>query len=344
MIKQLAINTIIGIISMMFTFNSFAADDRTSVTVKKLHKLYMYPRIESPATVVSLNDSSISAEVSSKIIEMPVAVGDIVFRDAILARLNSTDFELEKKRLRVSAKKISVRLQQARSKLKRYQKLAGGVSREKVRQAKGDVQVLEFDLQDIKVRIAQASRNIEKCTIKGPFTGLILKRLGKVGEFVSPGKPLIRVLDIEHIEVSAQVQTRDIESLKEAKELILEYRNEKYPLKLRSVVALLDERTRTQEVRLIFKDKHALPGTSGRLVWQQIQPHVSPEYLVRRRGKLGLLLYINGRAKFEQLGKALEGRPVPVTLPIKSLVIIKGRYSAKDGDRVHARNIRIKRK
>ena len=81
MIKQLAINTIIGIISMMFTFNSFAADDRTSVTVKKLHKLYMYPRIESPATVVSLNDSSISAEVSSKIIEMPVAVGDIVFRE-----------------------------------------------------------------------------------------------------------------------------------------------------------------------------------------------------------------------------------------------------------------------
>lgn len=330
---------------LIFPILIFAEDDPLPVTVKQLYTLYIYPKIESPASVVSMNDSRISAEVSARIIEIPASVGDIVFRDAILARLNAADFELEQKRLTVKKKKIKIQINQAKSQLNRFRRLGKqNVSQEKITKSETDVRILELDSQEVDVAIKKASRDVDKCTIKAPFTGLVLERLGKVGEFVSPGKPLLRVLDVEHIEVSAQVQTKDIASLKDAKSLELVYRDARYPLKLRTVVDLLNERTRTQEVRLVFEDKHALPGTSGRLVWKQNQPHISPEYLIRRRGKLGVLTYANKKAIFRELENALEGRPVPISLPVKTPIIIKGRYSVKDGDVVKLLRTKRRRK
>lgn len=304
------------------------------VTTESLQKLYIYPMIEAPAAVVSMNDSRISAELSARIIEIPVAIGDIVVRDAILARLNCKDYELDKKSKQVKLRRAQAAVSQARDTLNRLLKLKGGTSSAKIKQARTDRQLSELDWQNITVALEKSTLDIGKCTLRGPFTGLVLERLGKVGEFVSPGKPLIRVMDIEHIEVSAQVQTKDIKSMRTAKSLTLTYQGQRYPLKLRVVVDLLDTQTRTQEVRLAFADEHALPGTSGRLVWQQSQPHVPPDIVTRRHGKLGLLTYANQKAHFVVLKNALEGRPIPVSLPPSTRIIMDGRFNVKDGDSV----------
>ncbi len=324
------------ILSFIIVTTVYADDEAIPVTVQKLEKLFIYPQIEAPASVVSMNDSQISAEVSAKIIEIPVAVGDIVVKDTTLVQLDMADFELEHKRLKVKLARVAAQLNQAQTTLKQQKDLGRNTSKSKLKKAQTDVRILQLDYQEFSVAVNKAARNIEKCVIHSPFTGLVLERLGKVGEFVSPGKPIIRVMDVERIEVSAQVQSKDIESLEATDKLYLEYQEKRYPLKLRTVVSLLDSRTRTQEVRLTFLNEHALPGTSGRLIWNEIKPHFPPEILVRRKGKLGVMVYKNKRVKFVELTHALEGRPILATLPGATWVVINGRYSVKEGDTVKA--------
>jgi hypothetical protein len=57
-----------------------------------------------------------------------------------------------------------------------------------------------------------------------------------------------------------------------------------------------------------------------------------PSNLVsRRQGRLGVFLLDGGKARFEPLPDAQEGRPASVTLPASTQVITMGRERLQDG-------------
>jgi RND family efflux transporter MFP subunit len=312
------------------------AEDRAkAVTVEPLSALYVYPKVEAPASIISMNDSAISAETSARIQEIPVRVGEVTAKGDVLIKLDDTDFLLEEKRLKIKLKQLRTQLSDAKSKLKRIKKLGKHASREKKKSAEMKVRILELDGEELKLAHEKAKHSVEKCTLRAPFRGLILKRLGKVGEFASMGKPLIQIMDIDAIEISSQVQTRDIFSLRTAKDLAFIYGQKKYPLILRAVVAVRDTRTRTQEVRLSFKDKTELPGTTGRVVWHHSSPYLPADMLVRRNKKVGIFLARDQRAKFLPLHEALEGRPMRVNLPDDTLIVTKGRFGIQNSELIN---------
>jgi hypothetical protein len=92
---------------------------------------------------------------------------------------------------------------------------------------------------------------------------------------------------------------------------------------------------RTQEVRLEFVSSKALVGVAGELIWKNQQPHVPPEVLVQREGRLGIFVVTKDKkAKFIVLENAAEGRPTYVDLPLDTMVVTRGRFQLHDGDRV----------
>ena len=84
---------------LILAFTQFAHAEPISVKVANLTDVASYPKRTAPATVISLNDSTISSEISAKVIAFPTRVGDIVEKNKTLVSLNCTDYELIKRQV-----------------------------------------------------------------------------------------------------------------------------------------------------------------------------------------------------------------------------------------------------
>jgi len=318
-----------------------AAAQAISVTTQPFSEVSIYPQRNAFATVISLNNSRISAEVTARIVEIPVEVGQVVSKGATLARLDSRDYVIAAERAKAALESATSTYQFAVQQLERSRKLVarklvaeGFVSPQALNQQETDVRTANAMVRTAKADLASARRNIKKCLIRAPFKAIIKERLGQVGEIATPGAPLVRVLDASSIEVSARIQPDDAEELQSSTSIIFESREERLPLKLRRIVPALDQRERSQEARLRFKKRSALPGAPGRVVWQSPQAHLPPDLVLRRGTELGVFVAANGKALFVAIPQAQEGRPVAVNLAANAAIIINGRYQLQNGDAV----------
>ena len=254
-----------------------AADDaRKTVEVSTLKKLAVYPQYTAPATVIALNDSELSAEVSAVVERIFVEVGQVVKKGDLLVALAKKDFELAKQREQAELDVLQARIEFARYQVQRAEKLQQqqAVSEELLKQRETDLAVLESEKQSRTIALRQAKHNLSKCQIRAPFDAVISKKLVSTGELANPGTPLLRIVDAQRREVTAKLQSYQISSLRSATELYFQDRRGHYPLKLRSVLPVIDPKERTQEVRLLFNDAIALAGSAGELVWKNDQVHV----------------------------------------------------------------------
>jgi len=308
-----------------------------SVEAKTLKAIAIYPQYKAPATVVTLNHSQLSAEVSAIVESIRVEVGQEVNKNDLLVALRKKDFELAVAREEAELAALAARIEFAEYQLQRAQQLKKqqAVSEELLKQRETDLAVLVSERQSHEVLLQQVKQNLSKCNIRAPYHAVVTEKFASIGELANPGTPLLRIVDAQNREVTAKLQSYQIASLELAQELFFQDRNNNYSLKLRSVLPFIDPTVRTQEVRLEFVSSKALVGVAGELVWKNQQPHVPPEVLVQREGRLGIFVVTKDKkAKYIVLENAAEGRPTYVDLPLDTLVVTRGRFQLHDGDRV----------
>lgn len=311
-----------------------SAEAPVLVTVAPLSSLLFRPRHSAPATVEALNQSDIVAQTSGELRELPIRVGDKVEQGGTLARLDCRDNELLLRQRQAQFDSAQARLALAQKQMRRIRSLAGdrNVSEELLNQS-------EFELADARagLALAQATREgaelaVARCTIEAPFAGIVLARLANVGEYLSPGQPLARLLDHQELEIKAMLPADLAEPAATAQAPMLELGGEQFPLLFARLVAAIDPMGRSREARYTFADAAALPGASGRLTWRTEHPHLPADLVVERDGRLGIFLAKGETARFHPLPQAIEGRPAPVeALDEASLVIQAGREALADG-------------
>ncbi|MCW8908147.1 MAG: efflux RND transporter periplasmic adaptor subunit [Sedimenticola sp.] len=314
---------------------AFAQEQRTiSVTTTTLESVAFYPQHSAPATTVSLNQSRISAETSGVIEQIPVRVGDRVEQGDLLTALDCRENRLRHEQAEARLASIEARVDLATRQIARTRSLrkTNSASEERLNQQQAELQSARADRRAQRAALAEAALNRDRCRINAPFSGVVQQRLASEGEWVSQGQPLLQLVDLLRLEVSAQVSVDRVTSLQEAENIELEIGSNRYPLTLRTISPLIDPQGRNREVRLLFSDGRALPGSSGRLLWQARHAHVPADLPVRRNEQLGVYLAIDGQARFHPLPQAEEGQPARVELPQRSRLIIEGRQSLRDGD------------
>ena len=174
-------------------------------------------------------------------------------------------------------------------------------------------------------------RALEKTVIRAPFRGIVVERLASVGELAQPGTPLLRMVDGSSIELSARVQSGDVESLVRAGRSRFFSGDGEFEMDLERVIPVIDERERSQEVRLRFLRDPALIGSSGHLRWREVEAFIPADILVRRNGAMGVFVVNDEFAQFEIIPRADEGRPVRNSLPLDAILVIDGRFVVRDG-------------
>ena len=148
-------------------------------------------------TVETSNDIMISAEVNGRVMSYAVSEGEEVRKGETIIKID--DAKLKQERARLEA--LTSQAKENYERLKRVYEEDGIGSEIEYLNAKYNYEQTKSSLESVKVDLANTS-------IKAPFTGTVESKMVEVGEMVSMGTPVVRLIGSEDYIVSAGVPAR----------------------------------------------------------------------------------------------------------------------------------------
>ncbi|MEH6357554.1 MAG: efflux RND transporter periplasmic adaptor subunit [Pseudomonadales bacterium] len=334
----------VGLMALLLCFTSLvSAETKTppetaaiKVKVITLDQLAFYPQRSAPAQVVSLNEPVISAEIAARVTALSVRVGDVVEAGAELATLDCRNYQLAGRIAGGTVRALDARKKLAKQRVTRVLELEDKqlVSTDLLEERQADLTALQAEHGSASASLQRAKLDESRCVVISPFKALVTERMSSVGQYATLGSALVKLIDLQQLEVSAQVSSQNAARLDAVQSFTFEHNDQPMALNLRHVLPALDANTRNRAVRLEFADKKALPGASGKLLWRDARPHLPAEVWVKREGQLGVFVLSNERAQFIAVSSARMGRANVVNLPNNTQIIIEGHYALQHNQRV----------
>jgi RND family efflux transporter MFP subunit len=316
------------------------AQEPVRVKTASLSEIVVYPQRKAPATVVSLNNTMISAEIRATIKHINVNIGDIVDKDEVMMTLDCSEYRLSLSESEAQIDSFNARIKLAKLKLNRTEELLQkqSIPEETRDERVSELSVLSSDLKASESRLNTAKLNVNRCLITSPYRALVKDRIASVGQLAKIGTELLDLVDLNNLEVSAQIFSQDSYQLQDAGNLLFQHNDNYYPLKLKNIVPAINTQTRNQEVRLFFNKNQALPGTAGKLIWHDKQAHLPGKYIISRGDKSGYFYMNDNNAHFKWVESASTGRTIPIDLSSNVQIITEGYYGLSEGMPVFTEN------
>ncbi len=239
-------------------------------------KATIAPWLESEdyvGTFVSPQNASLSPQVAGLIDEVFFEVGDVAKQGDIVMQLNADLARLEVERAAALVAEREVALQEA----KRLRQEVDQPSVRKLlpqteRLARGSAeQVANAALTFAKAELAIAQQQMEQHSIRAPFTGTVVARPAEVGEWVSPGTGVLRLVRDDKLWLDVRLpQTRStaIDQVERFDIRVNALGDQPLSATLLTRVPASDADTRTFLVRLLVDElpSGVVPGMSATVV------------------------------------------------------------------------------
>ncbi|MGD8407225.1 MAG: efflux RND transporter periplasmic adaptor subunit [Thiohalophilus sp.] len=143
--------------------------------------------------VEAVNEATVSAQTSGRVVEINYDVDDYVEKDAILLRFRDKD-----QRARFNAAKAQYEEAQAE-----YQRVKDIYAKKLV--AKSALDKAEARLKSTRAAFEQASEELENTQVRAPYSGIVVSRQVEVGELASVGQPLFTGISLEELRASVDI-------------------------------------------------------------------------------------------------------------------------------------------
>jgi len=230
------------------------------------HEL-MSPHLEVPGTIISRNDSRISAEVAGRV-EWIAEVGTLVEEGQPIARLDQRilTLQLQENEAEIASLESSLEYQQAEANRLRELATRNNAAASRVEEAVSNAEVTRQRLVQARVERDRTLYNIERSQMPAPFTGRVVERLVEPGEYAGTGAVVARLVDTQHLEVTAQAPVSVAGHLEGANTLSVSLGGG-LPIEanIRTVIPVGDQVTRTFEIRVELPEGTGIIGTPVRV-------------------------------------------------------------------------------
>lgn len=137
-----------------------------------------------------------------------------------------------------------------------------------------EVQQGQARLKEAQAELAGNKMLVNRCNISAPFAGRVAKRYVAAHQYVSPGNPLLDIIDTGQLEVQMIVPSRWLAWLRPgaAFQVDVEELGKRYPAKVQRLGAQIDPVSQTVAVFGVMDGSQPglLPGMSG---WAVFPPH-----------------------------------------------------------------------
>lgn len=301
--------------------------EQVRVTVRSLSEILDKPEYSAPATVKSLNETQLSALINAQITAVNVRPGDSISEGQTLVELDCSDAQL-------ALENADAQQELAQKEFNRLSKLRkSSVATEQ------QLNNAQTSLRQARVARRQAVLQTTRCQVVAPFDGVVTARQASLGALAAPGTPLLTLVDLSRIEVSAQISASERDSLQDAATLTFNDGREARPVTLRSLSPVINPTSRNSEARLTFNGHAAPAGAAGRLYWEGTSGLIPADLLLERGGQRGVFVAEGKQARFVVLPDARAGQAASTDLPADTQLIIDGRFGLNDGDRIEVQGL-----
>ena len=206
--------------------------------------------------LTAYQQSAIASEIAANISSLPLKDGAGFNKGDLLVQFDCSIIESQLRKAEAVA-------ESARSALNVNKRLSelNALSSLELEQSIAKSKEAEADLMVMKVTTS-------KCSIKAPFEGRVLKLHADPHQYVTPGKPLIDIIDTSRLEVKMIVPSRWLAWLKTGSRfnvLIEEMEGRNYPAHVVRVGAKIDALSQTAVIagEIDGRQLELLPGMSG---------------------------------------------------------------------------------
>jgi RND family efflux transporter MFP subunit len=217
------------------------------------------------AQLVARHDVEISSEVAAKIDRLPLKEGDAFAKGDVLVAFDCSLYRAQLAKAEATATAAS-REQAVTGKLAALHS-AGAL----------DVAQAQAHAKEAAADAAYMRTTVGKCTIRAPFAGRIAKRDAAPYEYVTPGKPLLEILDTGALEVKMIVPSKWLAWLKPGAKFTVhvDELDANYPAEVVRLGASIDPVSQTIGVsgRMLGAPAELLPGMSGWVTFPSRKPH-----------------------------------------------------------------------
>ena len=272
--------------------------------------------------VEALNQSTVAAQTSGRVVELPFDVGDHVEKGAVIVRFTATEQRAKQQALDASAAEAQARLSEAQLAYDRtrdvYEKRL--IAKAQFDKAQADLDAARARAESTRAQLVEARAGVGYTTIVAPYAGIVVARHVQLGETVSPGKPIMTGLSLEHLRVVVDIPQQHIGPLRrhrKARVLLPDGRS--VDASALRIPPAADPATHSFRVlvELPLDDHGVFPGTLVKVIFvsgEEERLLVPPEAVVRR-GELTAAYVVgpDGRISLRYLRLASPGADgVPV--------------------------------
>ncbi|MFY0691731.1 MAG: efflux RND transporter periplasmic adaptor subunit [Paracoccaceae bacterium] len=315
--------------------------------------------------LVAGRESRVAARITGVADSVPVQVGDRVAEGDILAEIDRELLEIQVARAeadltvaKASAATAETQVENARTAFERASSLRANsiIAEAAFEERQSALAVAEGTRAEAEARIAasrvalrRAQYDLDNATVRAPFDGIIVEVGTEVGQFVSSGTDVARLIDIDGVEVEANVPARYVDALEADVEVAARTdAGGAMTLRLRATLPTEFSATRTRPVIFEVLSKEGAPaaGQSVTLNLPISAPRdvlaVPKDALIQSRGGWQVFLAQEGKAtpRTVEIGSALGDRyEVLSGLTEGDIVVVRGNERLRPGQDIAPRPI-----
>lgn len=163
--------------------------------------------IELEGVVEAIQQSTVSAQTSGSIVELPVDVDDPVAAGELIVRLDDTE-----QRARLNGAQAN--LESARATVadaeRRYRRISNlfeqqVASQAELDQASTQLETSKARASEASAALAKARKQLSYTRVEAPYAGIVTERFVELGESVQPGQALMSGLSLEQLRVVTEL-------------------------------------------------------------------------------------------------------------------------------------------
>lgn len=175
------------------------------------------PRVTTfDGVIEAVNQSTVAAQTSGRVVELPFDVGDYVEQGALIVRLTDTEQRSRMAAAEGALAEAQARLAEAQLTYERHREV---YEKRLIAKAQFDRAVADFDsararLDGATAALQEAREALAHTVIHAPYAGTVVARHVQMGEAVQPGTPLMTGLSLEQLRVSVAIPEQHIGPLR----------------------------------------------------------------------------------------------------------------------------------
>ncbi|MET0012309.1 MAG: efflux RND transporter periplasmic adaptor subunit [Sedimenticola sp.] len=145
--------------------------------------------------------SEVSGEISGLITEQRAIEGALVRQGEALVTLNTDLLRKDMDIKRRERAQVSADLEKTGRTVKRLESLLkkNSASRQAYDDARFDYRALQQKSETLEQELQRLTLQIEKSTVRAPFTGIVLEKMKEQGEWLAPGSPVCRLASTDGV-------------------------------------------------------------------------------------------------------------------------------------------------